>query len=145
MKNKQLTKITLNIPEYIMKRIEQIDEEYPSTTRTGTILAILEKGLNWFAKQRKTLQSVKQGVSECDEHSTVGQQDNTTSEAERQENDAIIEKWLKEKEEQERINQERLKYALEKAKKEQQEQIKLMKERFKKQHPEYNEEEDKPF
>lgn len=63
-----------------MDKIKKIDEQYPSTTRTGTILAILEKGLNWYAKAERKAQeqSVKKpGQDNAGQASTVDQENNT--------------------------------------------------------------------
>lgn len=45
-------RISIQLPEYMWKRLEQLVPELPSTTRNGAILTLLEKGMNYYAKPK---------------------------------------------------------------------------------------------
>lgn len=53
MNKKEQKRFTVNIPEYMWKIIARIHEQSPSITKNGTILTILEKGINWYQKKWK--------------------------------------------------------------------------------------------
>lgn len=66
MKNKQLHRFCISIPDYIWRQIMDLDNEMPTTTTTGTILTILEKGLNYY-KKKKRLSSLQEESQSTDE------------------------------------------------------------------------------
>jgi len=69
-------RICLALPEYMIKQIEKLKPFLPGNTTTGTIIAIMEKGINYYWKaNRKALESVNQGNSDG-ETSTVDQENN---------------------------------------------------------------------
>lgn len=70
-------RICLALPEYMVKQIEKLKPFVPGNTTTGTIIAIIEKGINYYWKaNRKALESVNQGASDGNA-STVDQENNT--------------------------------------------------------------------
>lgn len=77
--NKKSIRFTLNIPSYMFDKLLKIAEESPSNTMTGTILQVLEKGINWHeAKWKKARQSVKPSFPVSGQDTTVDQENNIT-------------------------------------------------------------------
>lgn len=73
--NKKTKRFTLNIPSYMFDKLLKIAEESPSNTMTGTILQVLDKGINWHeAKWKKTRQSVTPGFPGSGQDPTVDQE-----------------------------------------------------------------------
>lgn len=77
--NKKTIRFTLNIPGYMFDKLLKIAEESPSNTMTGTILQVLEKGINWHeAKWKKARQSDNPGFPGSGQDPTVDQENNIT-------------------------------------------------------------------
>lgn len=53
MNKKERKRFTVNIPQYMWEIITRIHDESPSITENGTMLTILEKGINWYQKKWK--------------------------------------------------------------------------------------------
>lgn len=81
MNKKERKRFTVNIPQYMWELINKIHEESPSITENGTMLTILEKGINWYQKkwkqEEKKAETVTPGNESArpDQHQDLPQSD----------------------------------------------------------------------
>lgn len=85
-------KILLSIPEYMYKDIERM-QPYITTTITGSVLSMIEKGLAWYEKKHKKKLSEPQQTKQSKADSP--DQENDTAKAEELQRIASI-RWVDE-------------------------------------------------